>query len=114
MDLQTANLSLPATEISAEDAFEIVDFKAEAAPNIDGMNDKGHPDDWGRFDASEQPNWIKSWKTRVHEMKDGKVFWYKFSIFIPNSVGSDHHTISPFDLKDRKKAGKETQPWPSQ
>ena len=36
-------------------------------------------------------------------MRDGELYWYKFSIFIPNHVGSDYHTISPFDLKDRKK-----------
>ena len=35
-------------------------------------------------------------------MKDAEIYWYKFSFFLPNHVGSDLHTISPFDLKDRK------------
>ena len=106
MDLQTANLFVANDRnIGRVDAFEIVDFKGRRAAKMSiSMNDKGHPDDWGRFGASGAAQRIQvQEKPRVHEMKDGKVFWYKFSIFIPNNVGSDHHTISPFDLKDRKK-----------
>ena len=35
-------------------------------------------------------------------MIDGKEYLYKFSIFIPKDTDGNFHTISPFDLKDRK------------
>jgi len=70
------------------------------------MNDTGHPDDWGRFGQSGTAQRIQvQEKPKVHEMRDGEAYWYKFSLFIPNNVGSAYHTISPFDLKDRKRGG---------
>ena len=105
MDVQTANLFVANDRnIGRVDAFEIVDFKGRRAAKMSiSMNDKGHPDDWGRFGTSGAAQRIQvQEKPRVHEMKDGEVYWYKFSVFIPYNVGSDHHTISPFDLKDRK------------
>ena len=106
MDAQTLKLFVPSDRNTARvDGFEIVDFEGRKAAKMSiSVNDKGHPDDWGRFGTSGAAQRIQvQEKPRVHEMKDGRVFWYKFSIFIPNNVGSDHHTISPFDLKDRKK-----------
>ena len=105
MDEQTAKLFVPnSRNINKEDGFEIVDFKGRKAARMSiSMSDKGHPDDWGRFGvAGTAQRFQIQEKPKVHEMRDGEVYWYKFSIFIPNDVGSDHHTISPFDLKDRK------------
>ena len=105
MDEQTAKLFVPnSRNINKVDGFEIVDFKGRKAARMSiSMNDKGHPDDWGRFGAAGTAQRIQiQEKPRVHEMRDGEVYWYKFSIFIPNHVGSAYHTISPFDLKDRK------------
>lgn len=105
MDLQTANLFVASDRnIDREDTFEIVDFKGRRAAKMSiSMNDKGHPDDWGRFGSAGAAQRVQiQEKPKVHEMRDGEVYWYKFSIFIPENVGSNFHTISPFDLKDRK------------
>ena len=66
------------------------------------MSDKGHPMIGVVWCSRHRPTLTDTRKPKVHEMRDGEAYWYKFSIFIPNDVGSDHHTISPFDLKDRK------------
>ena len=68
------------------------------------MNDKGHPDDWGDLVLRSALIQVQE-KPRVHEMKDGKFFGANF-LFYTKQRWSDHHTISPFDLKDGKKAGK--------
>ena len=105
MDKKTAELFVPNNRnIDNVTSFEIVNFKGRKAAKMSiSMKDKGHPDDWGRFGFAGSAQRIQlQEKPKVHEMKDGKIYWYKFSIFIPNDVGSDFHTISPFDLKDRK------------
>ena len=105
MDKKTAELFVPNNRnIDNVASFEIVNFMGRKAAKMSiSMKDKGHPDDWGRFGFAGSAQRIQlQEKPKVHEMKDGKIYWYKFSIFIPNHVGSDFHTISPFDLKDRK------------
>jgi hypothetical protein len=105
MDKETAKLFFPSTRNTKRvDAFELVDFEGRIAAKISiSMLDKGHPDDWGRFgiDGHAQRVAVME-KPRLLEMKDGGKYWYKFSIFIPESVGSDNHSILLFDLKDRK------------
>ena len=105
MDTQTSMLFVPSDRnIARGDGFEIVDFKGRKAAKMSiSVDDKGHPDDWGRFGTAGAAQRLQiQEKPKVHEMRDGEVYWYKFSIFIPNNVGSNFHTISPFDLKDRK------------
>ena len=104
-DKKTARLFVASDRnIDRSDAFEIVEFQGRTAAKISiSMKDRGHVDDWGRFrKAGEAQRFQIQEKPKVHEMRDGKLYWYKFSIFIPRGTGSDHHTISPFDLKDRK------------
>ena len=105
MDTQTLELFVPSDRNTARvDGFEIVDFEGRKAAKMSiSVNDKGHPDDWGRFGTAGAAQRVQiQEKPKVYEMRDGEVYWYKFSIFIPNNVGSNFHTISPFDLKDRK------------
>ena len=105
MDAQTLKLFVPSDRNTARvDGFEIVDFEGRKAAKMSiSVNDKGHPDDWGRFGTAGAAQRVQiQEKPKVHEMRDGEVYWYKFSIFIPKNVGSNFHTISPFDLKDRK------------
>ena len=105
MDKKTARLFVASDRnIDRSDAFEIVEFQGRTAAKISiSMKDRGHVDDWGRFGkAGEAQRFQIQEKPKVHEMRDGKLYWYKFSIFMPRGTGSDHHTISPFDLKDRK------------
>ena len=109
MDVQTANLFVANDRnIGRVDAFEIVDFKGRRAAKMSiSMNDKGHPDDWGRFGASGAAQRIQvQEKPRVHEMKDGKVFWYKFSVFIPNNVRerSSHNLPIRFKRQEKRPA----------
>jgi hypothetical protein len=105
MDEQTARLFvLSENNISREDAFEIVKFKGRTAAKISiSMRDKGSPNDWGRIgtEGHAQRFQIQE-KELIHEMADGGKYWYKFSIFIPSENGSGYHTISPFDIRDRK------------
>ena len=105
MDAQTLKLFVPSDRNTVRlDGFEIVDFEGRKAAKMSiSVNDKGHPDDWGRFGTAGAAQRVQiQEKPKVHEMRDGEVYWYKFSIFIPKNVGSNFHTISPFDLKDRK------------
>lgn len=105
MDKQTASLFVASDRnTSRKDAFEIVEFRGRTAAKISvSMRDKGHDDDWGRFgtEGAAQRFQVQE-KPRVYEMVDGNEYWYKFSIFIPDRTGSSHHTIAPFDIKDRK------------
>ena len=105
MDRKTASFFAPvARNIKRADSFEIVDFKGRRAARMSiSMRDKGHPDDWRRFGKLGEAQRIQiQEKEKLYEMIDGKEYWYKFSIFIPKGTGSNFHTISPFDLKDRK------------
>ena len=105
MDKKTARLFVEnENNIRRKDAFEIVDFKGRRAAKITiSMRDEGSANDWGRFGtAGHAQRFQIQEKPMSHEMVDGKVYWYKFSVFIPGDTGSPHHTIAPFDLKDRK------------
>jgi hypothetical protein len=105
MDKQTAQLFVPSNRNTDRvDAFEIVEFEGRTAAKMSvSMDDRGHVDDWGRFGVSGEAQRVQiQEKPKVHEMVDGKLYWYKFSVFIPAQTGSNYHTISPFDLKDRK------------
>ena len=105
MDKKTARLFVEnENNIEREDAFEIVDFEGRRAAKITiSMRDEGSENDWGRFGTSGHAQRFQiQEKPMSHEMVDGKVYWYKFSVFIPNNTGSPYHTIAPFDLKDRK------------
>ena len=105
MDKKTARLFVEnENNIEREDAFEIVDFEGRRAAKITiSMRDEGSANDWGRFGTSGHAQRFQiQEKPMSHEMVDGKVYWYKFSVFIPNNTGSPYHTIAPFDLKDRK------------
>ena len=105
MDKKTARLFVEnENNIDRKDAFEIVDFEGRRAAKITiSMRDEGSANDWGRFGNSGHAQRFQiQEKPMSHEMVDGKVYWYKFSVFIPNNTGSPYHTIAPFDLKDRK------------
>ena len=54
MDEQTAKQFVPNNRnINKVDGFEIIDFRGRKAARMSiSMNDKGHPDDWGRFGAA--------------------------------------------------------------
>ena len=104
MDKKTARLFVEnENNIEREDAFEIVDFEGRRAAKITiSMRDEGSANDC-RFGTSGHAQRFQiQEKPMSHEMVDGKVYWYKFSVFIPNNTGSPYHTIAPFDLKDRK------------
>lgn len=67
-------------------------------------DDGGHPGDWKRMSNSKphaQRVQIQE-RERTHEMKDGKEYWYKLSMFVPEEAGSRYHTVSLWDLKPRK------------
>ena len=105
MDKKTARLFVEnENNIERKDAFEIVDFEGRRAAKITiSMRDEGSANDWGRFGTLGHAQRFQiQEKPMSHEMVDGKVYWYKFSVFIPNDTGSPYHTIAPFDLKDRK------------
>lgn len=105
MDEKTARLFVEnENNIEREDAFEIVDFEGRRAAKITiSMRDAGSANDWGRFGTLGHAQRFQiQEKPMLHEMVDGKVYWYKFSVFIPKNTGSPYHTIAPFDLKDRK------------
>ena len=105
MDEQTANL-FQASDVNTKrpDAFEIVEFKGRTAAKFSvSYEDEGHPNDWGRLGTvGHAQRFQVQEKERTHEMVDGKEYWYKFSLFIPEGAGSEHHTVSPFDFKDRR------------
>ena len=72
MDEQTAKLFVPnSRNINKVDGFEIVDFKGRKAAKMSiSMNDKGHPDDWGRFGTAGTAQRLQIQDTpRVHEMR---------------------------------------------
>ena len=105
MDKQTAKLFVESgMNIKRKDAFEIVQFKGKTAAKISiKMSDKGHVDDWGRFgDEGAAQRFQLQEKPNRSEMKDGKEYWYKFSLYIPKGTGGARHAISFFDFKDRK------------
>ncbi|MDC0131137.1 heparin lyase I family protein, partial [Planktomarina temperata] len=105
MDNQTARL-FQASDMNTNrtDSFEIVEFEGRTAAKFSvSFKDKGHPNDWGRFGTvGHAQRFQVQEKERTHEMVDGKEYWYKFSLFIPEGAGSEHHTVSPFDFKDRR------------
>ena len=105
MDNQTARL-FQASDMNTNrtDSFEIVEFEGRTAAKFSvSFKDKGHPNDWGRLGTvGHAQRFQVQEKERTHEMVDGKEYWYKFSLFIPEGAGSEHHTVSPFDFKDRR------------
>ena len=105
MDKQTARLfQASAINTKRTDGFEIVEFEGRTAAKFSvSFKDEGHPNDWGRLGTvGHAQRFQVQEKERTHEMVDGKEYWYKFSLFIPEGTGSEHHTISPFDFKDRR------------
>lgn len=105
MDKKTVPLFVASDRnIGRRDAFEIVEFEGYTAAKMSiKWEDKGHVDDWGRFGAMGHAQRLQVGERPFKsEMKDGNEYWYKFSIYMPESTGSYHHTISPFDLKDRR------------
>ena len=61
-------------------------------------NDRGNPGDW---DRGAQRLQIQE-KPKTHEMRDGNLYWYKVSIYVPSYVGKRGYTVSPWDLKARE------------
>jgi hypothetical protein len=105
MDKQTARLfQASAINTNRIDGFEILEFEGRTAAKFSvSFKDEGHPNDWGRLGTvGHAQRFQVQEKERTHEMVDGKEYWYKFSLFIPEGTGSEHHTVSPFDFKDRR------------
>ena len=105
MDKKTARLFVASdSNTDRADAFEIVQFKGKTAARMSvSLSDRGHVDDWGRFgEAGAAQRFQIQEKPKISEMRDGREYWYKFSLYIPKGTGGKKHMTSFFDFKDRK------------
>lgn len=91
--------------IKNKERIEFDEFHGRDAVKMTvNYDDGGHPGDWRRMSDSKphaQRIQIQE-RERTHEMMDGKEYWYKMSVFIPEGTGSRYHTVSLWDLKPRR------------
>lgn len=82
------------------DALEITLKQSDNGSIGDAGRDMG----WGNAQRIQMRE-----KEYNREMRDGKEYWYKLSVFMPKNLGSNKHTLSLFDLKLRKNRQEGTQ-----